>query len=177
MKLLFAVLILAVASAAQTAPASTQPISMPSNAEIGELLSKADQKVIGFEEAVKLAKPHLDKINSRLSSNYLDAAATAHQLIGSTQKNGTSAYRLVGLLATLDDLSLDAANASVLLLRDDEEQLMKGKQPGAASLSSVVVLNNAGAAVNDISELLMHATLRLIQAEEQVLDKLLDEKK
>ena len=177
MKLLLAVLILAVASAAQTTPASTQPISMPSNAEIGELLSKADQKVTGFEEAVKLAKPHLDKTNPRLSSNYLDAAATAHKLIESTQKNGTSAYRLVGLLATLDDLSLDAANASVLLLRDDEEQLMKGKQPGAAALSSVVALNNAGAAVNDISELLMHATLRFIDAEEQVLTKVLSEKK
>lgn len=177
MKLLFAVLVLAVTSAAQTVPASSQQISMPSNAEIGELLSKADQKVTGFEEAVKLAKPHLDKMNSRLSSNYLDAAATAHKLIEATQKNGTSAFRLVGLLATLDDLSLDAANASVLLLRDDEEQLMKGKQPGAAALSSVVVLNNAGTAVNDISELLMHATLRLVEAEEQVLDKLLDEKK
>ncbi len=177
MKLLFAVLVLAVTAAAQTATASSQKISMPSDAEIGELLTKADQKVAGFEEAVKLAKPHLDRTNSRLCSNYLDAAATAHKLIEATQKNGTSAFRLVGLLATLDDLSLDAANASVLLLRDDEEQLMKGKQPGAASLSSVVVLSNAGTAVNDISELLMHATLRFIGAEEQVLDTLLNEKK
>ena len=97
---------------------------MPSDAEIGELLTKADQKVAGFEEAVKLAKPHLDRTNSRLCF-CLDAAATAHKLIEATQKNGTSAFRLVGLLATLDDLSLDAANASVLLLRDDEEQLME----------------------------------------------------
>ena len=177
MKLLFAVLVLAVASAAQAAPASSQQISMPSNAEIGELLSKADQKVTGFEEAVKLAKPHLDKMNSRLSSNYLDAAATAHKLIESTQKNGPSAYRLVGLLATLDDLSLDAANASVLLLKDDAEQLAEGKKPVAALSGSVVALSSAGTAVNDISELLMHATLRLVETEEQVLNKLLDEKK
>jgi hypothetical protein len=176
-KVLFAVLVFAVAVAAQTAPASSQQINMPSNAEIGELLSKADQKVTNFEEAVKQAKPHLDKINSRLSSNYLDAAATAHHLIDGTQKNGTSAYRLVGLLATLDDVSLDAANASVLLLRNDEEQLAKGKQPGVAAVSSVVALSSAGTAVNDISELLMHATLRFIGAEEQLLGQLLDEKK
>lgn len=177
MKLVFAVIVLTVASAAQSAPASNQQVNMPSNAEIGELLSKADQKVTGFEEAVKLAKPHLDKINSRLSSKYLDASDTAHKFIAITQKDGTSAYRLVGLLATLDDLSLDAANASVLLLRDDEEQVAKGKQPGAAALGSVVALSSAGTAVNDISELLMHATLRFIAAEEQVLNNLLGEKK
>jgi hypothetical protein len=175
-KLFFAVLVLAVTSAAQTAPPSSQQISMPSNAEIGELLSKADQKVAGFEEAVKLAKPHLDKINPRLSSNYLDASLTAHKLIETTQKNGTSAYRLVSLLATLDDLSLNAANASVLLLKGDEERLAKGKQPDVASLSSVIALSSAETAVNDISELLMHATLRFVEAEEQVLDKPLDEK-
>jgi hypothetical protein len=177
MRLLFAVLVLSVASAAQSSPASNQQVNMPSSAEIGELLSKADQKVTGFEEAVKLAKPHLDKINSRLSSNYLDAAATAHKFIETTQKDGTSAYRLVGLLATLDDLSLDAANASVLLLKNDAEQLAEGKKPVAALSGSVVALSSTGTAVNDISELLMHATLRFIDAEEQVLDKLLGERK
>jgi hypothetical protein len=173
MKLIFVTVILAVASVAQSGQVPDQSLSMPSSAEIGELLSKADQKVTGFEVAVKLAKPHLDEINLRLSSNYLDTASTAHMLIQSTQKNGASAYRLVGLLATLDDLSLDAANANVLLRQSDLEQLSKGKSPNVAALGSIVALSNSGAAVNDISELIMHATLRFVGAEEAVLEKVL----
>lgn len=106
-----------------------------------------------------------------------DAAATAHGLIESTQKNGVSAYRLVGVLATLDDLSLDAANASVVLLANEAGRLAKGEKPGAAALGAVVALRSAGTGVNDISELLMHATLRFVAAEEKVLNKLLDERK
>jgi hypothetical protein len=89
---------------------------MPSKSEIFELLDKADQKISGFEVAVKGAKPNLDGIDAKLSKNYLDAASTAHLMIQTLHKNGPSAYGLVGLLATLDDLSLDAANAGVQLL-------------------------------------------------------------
>ena len=66
---------------------------------------------------------HWPCINSKLVTNYLDAANTAHLIIDSMQKKGPSGSSLVGLFATLDDLSLDAANASVLLLKNDLEQL------------------------------------------------------
>ena len=59
----------------QAKPAQ-QP-SMPSKEEVSELVTKADEKVSGFEEAVKNAKPHLDRINPKLTTNYMDAASTA----------------------------------------------------------------------------------------------------
>ena len=143
-------------------------VSMPSRSEIFELIDKADQKISDFEGALKTAKPALDAIDAKLSKNYLDGASTAHFMIQSIHKNGPSAYALVGLLATMDDLSLDAANASVKLLA------IRGQQDNVASW--VVSLSTSGAACNDISELIMHATLRFVQAEEAILGKLLDKK-
>jgi hypothetical protein len=147
--------------------------SLPSKEEISELLSKADQKISSFEIAVKNAKPYIDEINPQLATNYLDAASTAHTMILALGKNGPSAYRLVGLLTTLDDLSLDAANASVRLLRMDEEYVIKGGKPNAKAFEAVVGLTAAGTGCNDIAELIMHATMRYIRAEEDTLDKLL----
>ena len=151
--------------------------SMPSKEEVSELIAKADEKVSSFEDAVKNAKPYLDRVNPKLVTNYLDGASAAHTIIRNLQKNGPSAYGLVSLLATLDDLSLDASTASVQLLRTDEERLESGKPPDVGSLSSVIVLGNATTACNDIAELVMHATLRFVNVEEQVLAKMMDKEK
>jgi len=43
----------------------------------------------------------LDKIDSKLSANYLNTATTAHMIIEGIQEELPSAYRLVSLLATL----------------------------------------------------------------------------
>src|SRR5262245_1885805 len=83
--------------------------SMLSKDEISELLSKADEKVAQFQVVVRLVKPDLDNANPRFSKEYLNAASTAREMIRAIQKKGVSAYRLVGLLATLDDLSMHAA--------------------------------------------------------------------
>jgi hypothetical protein len=141
MKTLVVLLLFSVAVWAQDKPADQT--SMPSNEEISELIAKADEKVSSFEAAVKNAKPYLDKINPKLVKNYLDGASAAHTIIQSMKKNGPSAYGLVSLLATLDDLALDAATGSVQLLRADEENVEKGKQPDVGRLSSVLLLNTA----------------------------------
>jgi len=137
--------------------------SLPSKDEIFELLSKANEKISGFEEAVRTVRPVLDKIDPKLSKNYLDAASTAHLLIKKMNANGPSAYRLVGLLATIDDLSRQAANASVFLLMNN---------PSQGSVPFVMTLTASGTACNDIAELIMHATLRFIQAEEEIINSL-----
>jgi hypothetical protein len=67
-------------------------MSMPSNDEILELLAKAEQKVSGFENAVKGVRPDLDKADPELSKKYVDAGAAAHVIILSIRKNGPSAY-------------------------------------------------------------------------------------
>jgi hypothetical protein len=143
-------------------------LSMPSKSEIFELVDKADQKVSAFEVAVKSTKPYLDAIDVSLAKTSLEGAANAHQIIQTMHKNGPSAYGLVALLATMDDLSLNAANASVKLLS------VRGQQDNVASW--VLLLSTSGVACNDISELIMHATLRFVQAEEAILGKLLDKK-
>lgn len=175
MKVLLVLLLLSLPGFTQTKSADDFS-SMPSKEEISELLSKANEKTTAFEEAVKRAKPYLDRIDAKLAANYLDGASTAHLLIESTQKNGASAYRLVGILATLDDLSRNASNGSVELLRTDEEHVAKGNRPDIGVLSSVILLNTAGTGCYDISELLMHATMRFVNVEEQALAKLLDSK-
>ena len=149
--------------------------SMPSQKEFSELLAKADEKVSAFEAAIKNARPGLDKVDPKYATNYLDAAATAHLLISGTIKKGPTAYRLVGVLATLDDLSLDAANGSAFLLAADEDRASpKGVSPNGNTLSAVLALSSAGTSCNDIAELIFHATMRLIAVEETTLYKLLD---
>lgn len=142
--------------------------SLPSNDEIFELLAKAEEKVSGFETAVKSVKPNLDKADPKLSTMYLDAASAAHVVIVSIRKNGPSAYSLTSLVTTLDDLSLDAATATVqmLLLR------IQTGQTGTTKLDFIIPLMTSKNECYDISELLMHATLRYIHAEEDVLEKL-----
>jgi hypothetical protein len=105
----------------------------------------------------------LDKVDPKLSKTYLDAASTAHLLIKKMNANGPSAYGLVGLLATIDDLSRQAANASVVLLMNN---------PSQASVPLVMMLTASGTACNDIAELIMHATLRFILAEEELINSL-----
>jgi hypothetical protein len=172
----FLVIVFILAFAFAHASATDQP-SIPAKEEISDLLKKADEKVVSFEEAVKNAKPYLDKINPKLTATYLAASSDAHAIIAGMQKRGASAYGLVSLLATLDDLSLNAATASVQLLRTDEEQVAKGLSPNIGALTAVIVLGNASTSCTDISELIMHATLRYVGAEENVLEKLLASQK
>jgi hypothetical protein len=175
MRIVIVVLLFGVFAWGQDKPVE-QP-SMPSKEEVSELVTKADEKVSGFEEAVRNAKPHLDSISPKLAANYMDAASTAHTIIRGVQKNGASAYTLVSLLATLDDLALNASTASGQLLRTDEEQVTRGKQPDVGRLSSVILLNTAGTACNDIAELILHATLRYVDVEERILGTLLEKQK
>ena len=83
--------------------------TMPSSAEILELANKADEKVKVFEKALKASAPYLDKDTVQTDQS---AADGAHTLINTIRKNGPSMYGLVGLLSTLDDLTLDASRAS-----------------------------------------------------------------
>ncbi len=148
--------------------------NMPSEKEFSELLTKADTKVSNFEAAVKNAKPGLDKIDIKYARNYLDAASTAHLLISKTIKNGPTAYNLVGVLTTLDDLSLDAASGMAFLLAADGDRVAKGATRHTSTRDAVLALSSAGTSCNDIAELIFHATMRLIAAEETALNKLLD---
>jgi hypothetical protein len=77
---------------------------------------------------------------------------------------------LVCLLATLDDLSLDASRASSqILLYRARSVSAPGAFPDTVTTSEVMALSNAVNDCQDISELIMHSTLRLVAVEEAAL--------
>jgi hypothetical protein len=151
--------------------------NMPSEQEISELLSKAEANISGFEQAMKIVKPTLEGIDSSLMSQALDAASKAHSIISALQKNGPSGYGLVLLVTTLDDLNSTASRSALVLASTDRNRVVTGGRPDANLPGQVVSLTSAGSASNDISELIMHATLRYLSIEEAVLGQLLDGKK
>jgi hypothetical protein len=151
--------------------------SLPSKAEISELLSKADEKVSGFEQAIKTVKPTLAGIDFSLTAKELDAASTTHTIIQAIQKNGPTGYGLVGLVATLDDLNSNASRSALVLVSADRDRVLTGGRSDPNTAGFVVALTSAGNACNDIAELIMHATLRYLSVEEAVLSQLLDSKK
>jgi hypothetical protein len=91
----------------------------------------------------------------------LKPAGLRHPVMGPL---GHPPYALVGILTTLDDLSLDAATGSAFLLAANQGQ----------TTPELLTLSAAGTACNDIAELIFHATMRLIAAEETALNKFLN---
>jgi hypothetical protein len=149
-------------------PCLAQDNSFPSKEEISELAHKADEKVTAFEQAVRTAKPFMPEERFKID---MDTASTAHLLIGTLIKNGPSAYRLVALVITLDDVVIDADLSSQEILKTGLSAASTGKAVSMDSLGAVIVLNTAATACDDISELIGHATLRLISAEEKILEQ------
>lgn len=174
---LAAVLLVGLPCFAQDKSPDAMRASMPSKQEISELLSKAEEKISGFEQAMKTVKPTLEGIDSSLMPKALDAASTAHLIVSALQKNGASGYSLVSLVFTLDDLASNASRSALVLALTDRDRVVTGGRPDANLPGQVVSLISAGNACNDISELIMHATLRYLSVEEAVLGQLLDGKK
>jgi hypothetical protein len=81
---------------------------------------------------------------------------------------------LVGLIAILDDMSLNAARASaattIVALQEDKSD------PKNHAMSDFLDLAQAEKNCYDISELILHPTLRLISVEERVLHALTDQR-
>jgi hypothetical protein len=142
--------------------------NIPSKQEIGELVQKADEKVSSFEQAIQAAKSFLPQDEFKKDT---DAAAIAHQIVRGINKNGPSAYSLVALVITLDDLVIDAGADTQNVLNNELKAVSTGRTLNVGALSTVIVLNNAAVACRDISELVGHATLRLVDAEEKLLSQ------
>jgi hypothetical protein len=100
-----------------------------------------------------------------------EAAATAHAIISAIKKNGPSAYALVGLIITLDDVTLNAANGAQGISRRAMTDAVAGKTASLNALAAADSLNVAQSSLTDISELISHATLRLVKAEENMIQK------
>ena len=142
---------------------------LPSQAEITDLTRKVDEKVIVFETALRAAKPFIPDENFKKFSN---AADTAHVIIRNLQQKGPTAYSLVALVMTLDDLVIDARLTIGYIFANGLKLLSEGKglQPGAAGAATF--LDDAATACYDMSELIGHTTLRFIDVEEKIIDKI-----
>ncbi len=162
-------------SANNTAQAS-KTSSMPSEEEIGELLSKANEYVEIYQQTFKSTKHSLDKAaNPGFYEKGMELSAQALGAIAALKKNGSSAYALVGLIAILDDMSLNAARASAAttLVALEENR----SDPANHAKDDFLSLAQSEKNCYDISELLLHATLRYISVEETALRMLLDRQK
>jgi len=144
--------------------------TMPSSAEILELANKADEKVKVFEKALKASAPYLDKDTVQTDQS---AADGAHTLINTIRKNGPSMYGLVGLLSTLDDLTLDASRASRAIILAMSQNSLKINSQNDPPTMTVMALMESENSLYDISDLLLHVTLRYAAAENDVLEELL----
>jgi hypothetical protein len=125
-----ALLVVAVAAHGQTtarspSAGSSELANMPSEAEIGELLSKASEYIETYKRTFAAAKGSLEKASQL---GFYDRSATpcaqASQAISAIKKNGSTAVALVSLIADLDDMSLNGARApaSTLVLAVGEDK-------------------------------------------------------
>jgi len=165
--------------AAQTTPDPTPtPVSnMPSEAEIGELTAKATEKVDVFKKTLDSVKPYLDKADPSAYSKDMNAAENANMILGILKKNGPTGYGLVSLLTVLDDLDLDATQDSTAILIYGTKAMTEGKQPPDGMTAAVLMLTSSASSFYDISELVMHATLRFVAGEEAILNQVFAELK
>jgi hypothetical protein len=79
----------------------------------------------------------------------------------------------VGLIAVLDDMSVNAARASAMAMIVGMEP-QAGKDPNHSAPMDMQDLAQAEKNCVDISELILHSTLRLIAVEENILHTLSD---
>ena len=147
---------------------------MPSQAEIEDLLSKTSEYTEQYQATFAGAKNSLDKAPIKgFNEKAVELAGQANTMIAAIRKNGRSAYALVALIAVLDDMSLNAARATAMAT-------LVAVQAGSSDQNSHAMLDvqdlaQAEKNCYDISELLLHSTLRLIGFEEAVLHKLVDD--
>ncbi len=152
------------------AQTSEQLHTMPSSAEILELANKADENIRGFEKALKASAPYLDKDTVQGDQAAVDAA---HAAISAIRKNGPSMYVLVGLLSSLDDLTLDAARASrIIILAMGQNSFKDSSAQGSATAAGMALITSENS-LYDISDLFLHVTLRYAAAENDLMVELL----
>jgi hypothetical protein len=174
------------AAYAQTSPGNAAPQSettlssnvpsMPSEAEIGELLSKANEYVDTYKQTFKATKQSLDKdSNPGFYDKGMALCAQASDIIAMIKKNGSSAVALVSLIAVLDDMSLNGARASAetMLLAVTEDKSDRTNH----AMQDFLDIAQAEKNCYDISELLFHVTIRYVSNEEAALRVLLDHQK
>jgi len=159
----------------RVSPPSEVP-TMPSDAEIGDLVSKASEYVDTYRLTFKNAKASLDKApNPGFYEQAMALCDQASGVITTIKKNGATAVSLVVLLTVLDDMTLNGAraSASTMIVALSENKSNRNDH----AMQDFQDLAQAEKNCYDVSELLSHATIRYISVEETTLRTLLDREK
>lgn len=136
----------------------------PTEREIGELLDKAEEKIAQYERTKKAVSPHLG------ADSEDPGPAQMRTVIDAMRKNKPTGYGMVMLMGGLDDMTTNATNDIATLTREMLTAAAAGKeQTGNEMLTEMAMVAAAKTGLVDISQLLTHATLRLIDMEETTL--------
>jgi len=148
--------------------------TMPSEAEISDLVSKASEYIDTYRLTFKNAKASLDKApNPGFYEQAMALCDQASGVISTIKKDGATAVSLVVLLTVLDDMTLKRASASTMIVALSENKSNRNDH----AMQDFQDLAQAEKNCYDISELLSHATIRYISVEETTLRTLLDREK
>lgn len=139
---------------------------MPRDAEIQALVSEAETKVKELDRALTAAKPLFDGGDPGAYADDKEACSKTLQITAAIKKNGTTAYGLVALLSALDDLTLDVARVSPILV-EVLRTIPEGRRD--ASTLALASLAKDGEACGDLSSLVLYATLRFVAGEDIIL--------
>lgn len=153
-----------------SAPAA-QAGQMPSKIEVNQLVDKTAEKLNGLEKSLRAIKPLLDKVDPAAFQQDMDACDAGLAAVSAIRKNGPSAYALVGLISILDDLKVDTIASLPALANEATKLDPNARLVAVADISGFI---QGGNACYDMSELLLHTTLRYISVEESLLNELMD---
>jgi hypothetical protein len=154
---------------------TSQISTPPSNEEVMDLLNKTDEKLDSLQKALDGAKTILEKAQPGMYRQTSTLVSTGHTLIAAMHKNGFSAYALVALISDLDDIYINVAFSELHIYRLTADAAVN-HQPSLNTSESFLEIAEEGKGLYDMSELLLHTTLRLVKTEEDIIHAAGDKK-
>jgi hypothetical protein len=137
---------------------------MPQKGELIPLLTKTDEKIVEFEKSILGLKADIERVDPGATAKITTGAAAAHQIIAQMLSDGHTAGRLVALLPSLDDFTRHASRESLLLVLNGIATNSPAKD--ISGLASV------GNSLYDISDLLLHTTLRAVNSNDAFIGEM-----
>ncbi len=160
------------------APAQAQLKDMPSQAEFDPILENADKKLKDFIATLTEFQVEAAMDPERLDTD-LKAIRQLQQMIqvahsGSRENKGINMLRLVGILAGLDDMALDAATWKSLAELQMCQQLIQHQNPSRYDQFGIRAAMNSQM-LHEVGGQMLHPTLRMAAAADEIILAVVDE--
>jgi hypothetical protein len=160
------------------APAQAQLKDMPSQAEFDPILENAGKKLKDFvatltEFRIEAAAMDQERLDGDLKAvkQLQEMIQVAHS--GSGENKGANMLRLVGILAGLDDMALDAATWKALADLRLCQQLVQHQSPTPYDQFGTRVAMNS-VMLHEVGGQLLHPTFRMASAADEIVLMLSD---